>query len=70
MIESAQRALRQHDGWSDVACVVKRSGYKWQVQAWKIVHPEARGRKKCVPWATRVIYLDSDGDVTAYQNSP
>ena len=70
MIESAERALRQHDGWSDVACVVRRIGQKWQVQAWKIVHPEARGRRKCVPWAVRYVYLDNDGEVMAYQNSP
>lgn len=69
MIESAERAVRQHDGWTDVACVVQRSGRKWQVQAWKIVHPEARGRKKCVPWSVRHISLDPEGVVTAYQNA-
>ena len=70
MIDSAKRALSQNDGWSDVACVVKRATpYKWKVDAWRIVHPEAKGRRKCVPWAFRQITLDNDGVVIAYENS-
>ena len=69
MVESSMRAVGQHDGWSDVACVVKRSGSEWKVEVWKIVHPEARGRKKCVPWSVRFLTLDDDGVVKEYRNS-
>lgn len=70
MIESARRAVAQFDGWTDVAYVVERRGGHWRVQAWKIVNPEAKGRNRCVPWASRGISLDDQGTVTAYENHP
>ena len=69
MIESAARAVSQHDGWSDIACVVKRSGSEWKVEVWKIVYPKASGRKKCVPWSVRFITLDDYGVVKDYRNA-
>lgn len=68
MVESATRAVSQHDRWYDTACVVKRSGPEWKVEVWKIVYPKARGRKKCVPWSVRFVTLDDSGVVKDYQN--
>jgi hypothetical protein len=69
VLEAALRAIHQYDGWSDVACVVEKAGSDWRVQGWKVVHPKAQGRKKCVPWAVRSITVDSRGLVTAYRNT-
>lgn len=69
MIEAARRAVRQYDGWAEVACVATKAGAEWRVEAWRIVYPAARGRRKCVPWAVRSITLDSSGLVTGYRNS-
>ncbi len=68
MVDMAMRAVSQHDGWTDTAFVVKRSGRDWEVEAWKIVYPEARGRKRCVPWSVRFITLDDYGVVKEYRN--
>lgn len=69
VLEAALRAVDQYDGWAEVACVIERAGPEWNVQAWKIVHPQARGRQKCVPWAVRTITLDRHAAVTGYKNS-
>ncbi len=68
VIDAARRAVTQFDGWTDVAFVVQRRGDQWRVQAWRIVNPTARGKKRCVPWASRAIDLDRNGTVIAYQN--
>jgi hypothetical protein len=68
MIEAALRAVVQIDGWSQTACVVKQYKGEWQVQAWRIVHPEAKGRSRCVPWAVRRITLDAEARVLSYRN--
>jgi hypothetical protein len=68
VIQAAERAVYQIDGWNEAACVVERSGRNWQVRAWKIVHPQAEGRNKCVPWAVRSITVDEAGKVIAYTN--
>jgi len=69
-IDSARKAVQQFDGWSEVAYVVQRRQDQWLVQAWKIVNPKAKGRNRCVPWASRGIRLDRDGTVIAYENHP
>lgn len=69
VMEAALRAVEQYDGWPEVACVIEREGGQWQVQAWKIVNPKARGRQKCVPWAVRTVTLDRHAVVTGYRNS-
>jgi hypothetical protein len=51
-----------------VAWVVERHQGKWRVQAWQILHPDAKGRMRCAPWAVRGILLDSEGKVLEYQN--
>jgi hypothetical protein len=68
IIEAALRAVSQIDGWSDAACVVERDAGEWRVQVWRIVHPEAMGRDRCVPWAVRGLTLDDQARVTAYRN--
>jgi hypothetical protein len=68
LIDSARRAVTEFDGWAEVAWVVERQGKQWRVQAWQIVHPEAKGKMRCVPWAVRGIVLDEDGKVLEYRN--
>ena len=68
VVDSARRAVRQYDGWSDVAFVVQPRSDEWRVEAWKIVHPEAKGRNRCVPWAKRALRLDRNAVVVAYEN--
>jgi hypothetical protein len=68
MIEAALHAVVQIDGWSQTACVVKQHKGEWQVEAWRIVHPEAEGRNRCVPWAVRGITLDAEARVLSYRN--
>jgi hypothetical protein len=68
VIDAAARAVRQFDGWTDVAYVVEQRGGQWRVQAWQIVNPQAKGRDRCVPWAKRGITLDQNAAVVAYEN--
>jgi len=68
MIDAAREAVAQFDGWTDVAWQVERRHGGWRVQAWRIVHPAARGRNRCAPYAVRVIELSDAGDVVAYRN--
>lgn len=68
LIEAAERAVAQFDGWSNVAWVVERYEGQWRVQAWQIVHPEAKGRMRCAPWAVRAIHFDNNGELTGYKN--
>ncbi len=68
MIESARRAVDQYDGWAEIAWVVDRRKDLWRVQAWRIVHPDQKGRNRCAPYAVRVIELRNDGEVVAYRN--
>lgn len=68
LIDSARRAVNQFDGWAEVVWVVERQGKQWRVQAWQIVHPDAKGKMRCAPWAVRGIVLDDDGKVLEYRN--
>lgn len=68
LIEKAVAAVRQYDGWPEVACVVEPRGRAWRVQAWKIVNPKAVGKSRCVPWAVRGVLIDERGVVVGYEN--
>lgn len=68
LIDSSRRAVNQFDGWTDVAWLVERQGRHWRVQAWQVVHPEAKGKMRFVPWAVRGIVLDDEGKVLEYRN--
>lgn len=68
LIDSARRAVNQFDGWTEVEWFVERQGKRWRVQAWQIVHPEAKGKLRFVPWAVRAIILDDEGKVLEYRN--
>jgi len=67
-IDKALAAVRQYDGWPEVACVAESRGRAWRVQAWKIVNPKATGKSRCVPWAVRSISIDERGVVVGYAN--
>jgi hypothetical protein len=68
LIDSARRAVNQFDGWSEVAWVVERHEGQWRVQAWQILHPKAKGRMRCAPWAVRGITFDNQGKLLEYRN--
>lgn len=68
LIDAARRAVNQFDGWSEVAWVVERHEGQWRVQAWQILHPKAKGRMRCAPWAVRGITFDKEGKLLEYRN--
>lgn len=68
LIEAARQAVHQHDGWDQVLWVVERYDGAWRVQAWKIIHPQAKGRNRCSPAWVRAIHFDTRGTLTDYRN--
>ena len=63
-IAVARRVLRQYEDWADRAeWEVRKSSGGWEVIAWRVEHPEARGAKRYLPWGYSVIELD--GRLTA-----
>jgi hypothetical protein len=59
-IEAAKRLLLQKENWADRAEweVVKTSD-GWQLTAWRVEHPDAKGPNRYLPWGYSVIELDS-----------
>ena len=59
-IAIAKRLLDQREKWSDRAEweVIKTSS-GWEVIAWRVEYPDARGPKRYLPWGYSVIELDS-----------
>ncbi len=68
LIEAARPVVRRQDGWEQVAWVVESHHGEWRVQAWKIVHPEAKGRSRCSPGVVRSIHFDRRRNLTDYRN--
>lgn len=59
-ITAAKRLLDQKETWSDRAeWEVVKTADGWQVTAWRIEHPEAKGPARYLPWGCSVIELDS-----------
>jgi len=59
-ISAAKRLLDQKENWSDRAdWEVSKSGDGWEVVAWRVEHPEAKGPNRYLPWGYSVIELDS-----------
>lgn len=59
-IAVAARVLAQNEDWSDRAeweVVPKKDG--WDVVAWRVEHPEAKGAERYSPAGYSVIELDS-----------
>jgi hypothetical protein len=70
VVDAAARAVRQFDDWgSRVEYTTKKTPSGWQVTAWRVEHPEAKGNARYVPWGFRVIVVDRRGKVIDYKNS-
>lgn len=68
MIAIARRTLDQQEDWVDKAefKIAKRSG-GYEVTAWKIVHPEAKGNLRYVPWGRSTMLIEDNGRVVEYR---
>jgi hypothetical protein len=67
-IAVAMRTLKQHEEWSDrVEWEVLKSGDGWQVMAWRVEHPEAKGSGRYLPWGYSIIELDSRLEAVGYR---
>lgn len=59
-IAVGRRVLVQYEDWADRAeWEVKKSGDGWEVIAWRVEHPDAKGPDRYLPWGYSVIELDS-----------
>ena len=59
-IEAAKRLLEQKENWADRAeWEVLKTGDGWQVIAWRVEHPDAKGSARYLPWGYSVIDLDA-----------
>ena len=59
-IAAAQRLLAQKEDWADrVEWEVIKTTEGWNVIAWRIEHPDAKGPKRYLPWGYSTIQLDS-----------
>ena len=59
-IATAQRVLAQNEDWADRAeweVIAKKDG--WDVVAWRVEHPEAKGAERYSPAGYSVIQLDN-----------
>jgi len=58
-IAVARRLLEQKEDWADRAeWEVSQSADGWEVIAWRVEHPEAKGADRYLPWGYSVIELD------------
>jgi hypothetical protein len=58
-IGAARRLLEQKEDWADRAeWEVSQTGDGWEVIAWRVEHPEAKGGDRYLPWGYSVIELD------------
>ena len=59
-IAVARRVLEQKEDWADRAeWEVLKTGDGWQVIAWRVERPDAKGANRYLPWGYSVIDLDS-----------
>ena len=69
-LAAATRAVRQNEDWADRAEYrIQKSGDGWQVTAWRVENPAAKGNARYVPWGFRIIVIDRRGQVAEYKNS-
>ena len=68
IISIARRTLDQQEDWVDKAefKIVKRSG-GYEVTAWKVVHPKAKGNLRYVPWEKSTLLIEDNGRVVEYR---
>ena len=59
-IAAAQRVLEQKEDWAARAeWEVLETAGGWEVIAWRVEHPQAKGGARYVPWGYATIELDS-----------
>jgi hypothetical protein len=59
-IAAAKRLLEQKENWAERAeWEVSASDAGWEVIAWRVEHPDAKGPARYLPWGYSVIQLDS-----------
>lgn len=69
-IDASARAVRQYEDWADRAEYrIQKHRDGWQVTAWRVEHPEAKGNARYLPWGYRVIVVDRRGKVAEYKNA-
>jgi len=68
IIAIARRTLDQQEDWVAKAefKIAKRSG-GYEVTAWKVVHPEAKGNLRYVPWGRSTMLIEDNGRVVEYR---
>jgi hypothetical protein len=68
IISIARRTLNQQEDWVDKAefKIVKRSG-GYEVTAWKVVYPKAKGNLRYVPWEKSTLLIEDNGRVVEYR---
>ena len=59
-IAAAMRVLAQKENWADRAEweVIDNGNGGWNVIAWRVEHPNAKGSERYLPWGYSVIELD------------
>ena len=71
MVSVAREAVGQYETWADHAeYAIERRRGEWWVSAWRVVHPEATGKQRFVPWGVRTVIIDDTGRVLDYRNNP
>lgn len=64
----ARETLEQLEDWGAVAeYKIKRTKGHWEVVAWKVVHPEAKGNLRYVPWGKTTMRIEDNGHVSDYR---
>lgn len=64
----ARRTLDQQEDWLDKAeFKISRRGTRYEVVAWKVVHPEAKGNLRYVPWGRSTMLIEENGRVAEYR---
>jgi hypothetical protein len=67
-IAAAKRLLEQNENWAGRAeWEVAKSADGWEITAWRIEHPEAKGPARYLPWGYSVIELDNRLVAVHYQ---
>ena len=68
IISIARRTLDQQEDWVDKAeFKIAKRGSRYEVTAWKVVYPEAKGNLRYVPWGRSTMLIEDYGRVVEYR---
>ena len=66
-IDAAARCLGQKEDWADKAeYAVSTTATGWEVTAWRVEYPSAKGPDRYKPWGFRIITVARDGKVIGF----